>query len=322
MFLESLKVTVLAVAQLALLGLVGYILFKRGILRQEGLQFLSRVVVEATLPILIFCQLVKYFSFSAYPDWWIFPLLSAAITALGFLAGFLFSVFIKKGQHRLQFLSLVTFQNSGYLPLVLVAALLPSVNLARMFVYIFLFLLGFNAVIWSFGVYLLTSVNKKKFELHSLFSPPVLATVFSLLFVWFGFKDAVPEFVFKPLKMIGDCTIPLAMFVVSGNLAQIKLGQIDKKAVSLILLAKLIVLPLMGLFLVFRFNVPCLLGMLIIMELAMPPATSLSVIITHYKNEDLLISQGILFGHLAALISVPVFLSLYLTLAGWPGCIR
>lgn len=322
MFLESLKTTILAVAQIALLGVVGYILFKRGILKQEGLQFLSRVVVEATLPILIFCQLVKDFSFSAYPEWWIFPILSAAITAAGFLAGFLFSVFVKKGQYRLQFLSLVAFQNSGYLPLVLVAALLPKENLAQMFVYLFLFLLGFNAIIWSFGVYMLTSVKAKRFELNSLFSPPVLATVFGLLFVWFGFKNAVPEFVFKPLKMIGDCTLPLAMFVVSGNLAQIRLKQIDKKAVLLILLAKLVMLPLIGLFLVVRFNVPCLLGMLIIMELAMPPATSLSVIITHYKNEDLLISQGILFGHLAALISVPVFLSLYFTLAGWPGCIR
>jgi predicted permease len=73
----------------------------------------------------------------------------------------------------------------------------------------------------------------------------------------------------------------------------------------------LIILPALGLFLVIKFKLPQLIGLLIVMELAMPPATLLSVITRHYNKEDLLISQGILFGHIISIVTIPVFLSLY-----------
>jgi predicted permease len=114
--------------------------------------------------------------------------------------------------------------------------------------------------------------------------------------------------------MAGDCTLPLAIFVVGGNLAEIHLRRIDKKALFFMLLAKLIILPLLGVALLTKFKLPALTGLLVIMQLAMPPATSLSVIARHYKKDDLLISQGIFFGHILSIITIPVFLSLYFAL--------
>lgn len=314
MFLESFKITGSAVMQIFLLGAIGYFLIKKNILGAEGLNALSRLVIDITLPILIFCQLVKDFSFTLYPNWWVFPLLSIAITIAGLAAGFLFTGFIGGQQHKFQFLSLAAFQNSGYLPLALVAALLPPDKIDSMFIYIFLFLLGFNLVIWSLGVYILTFVKTKKFELGSLFSPPVIATLFSLLFIFLGLNKFVPQAVLRPLRTVGDCTLPLAMVVVGANLASIHLGRIDKKAMFLMILAKLIILPVLGLGLVMKFKFPELMGLLILMQLAMPPATSLSLITRHYKKEDLFISQGIFIGHIVSLISIPLFLSLYFTL--------
>jgi predicted permease len=111
--------------------------------------------------------------------------------------------------------------------------------------------------------------------------------------------------------MVGDCTLPLAMFVVGGGLASIKLTQIDKKAMLLVVLAKLIILPTLGFIVISKLNLPALIGLLLLIELAVPPATTLSVIVRHYKKEDLLISQGIFFGHIFSLITLPIFLSLY-----------
>jgi len=314
MFIESFKITSLAVVQIFLLGAIGYFLMKKEILGQSGLDNLSRLVVEVTLPILIFCQLLKDFRFNLYPNWWLFPLISLFITIAGLMLACLFLVFIKGKQHKIQFLSLIAFQNSGYLPLALIAALLPQDKMGPMFVYLFLFLLGFNFIIWSFGVYMLSLHERKKFELASLFSPPVAATIFSLIVIFFGLNRFIPATVLKPLGMIGECTLPLAMFVVGGNLALVHLKHIDKKAMCLMVLAKLVILPLLGLWLIIRIKLPELMGLLIIMELAVPPATSLSVIVRHYKKEDLLISQGIFFGHIVSLVTLPVFLSLYFAL--------
>lgn len=315
MFLSSFKITASAVVQIFLLAAIGYFLVKKTILGEDGLDSLSRLVIEITLPIMIFCQLLRDFSFSIYPDWWIFPLLSIVITIAGLLLGFLFSGFINGQQHRLQFLSLVGFQNSGYLPLALAAALLPKEKADTLFIYLFLFLLGFNLVMWSVGVYMLTFTKTKRFELGSFFSPPVIATLFSLIFIFFGLNKIVPEFIINPLAMVGDCTLPLAMFVVGGSLAQIRLGHIDKKGLFLMLAAKLVILPALGILLFLKFRLPELIGLLIVIQLSMPPATSLSLITRHYKKEDLLISQGIFFGHLASIITLPLFLSLYFMIA-------
>jgi len=43
--------------------------------------------------------------------------------------------------------------------------------------------------------------------------------------------------------MVGNCTLPLAMVVVGGNMALVQLKDIDKKVTSIFLLGKLIILP-------------------------------------------------------------------------------
>jgi predicted permease len=162
---------------------------------------------------------------------------------------------------------------------------------------------------------MLSFSRNNKFVFSSLFSPPVVATLLSLLFVSLGINKLIPDFIFMPLKSVGECTLPLAMFVVGGSLAQIKLDKIDIKAILLMSLAKLIILPALGLALIIKFRLPDLIGLLILMQLAMPPATSLSVIIRNYNKEDLLISQGVFWGHILSIISIPIFLSLYFTLS-------
>jgi len=146
MFIESFKVTGMGVAQIFLLGAIGYFLMKKDILGEPGLDVLSRLVVEITLPALIFCQLIKDFSFDLYPNWWIFPLISIAITGAGLLLGSLLTGFIKGPQRKMQFLSLIAFQNSGYLPLAMIAAMLPKDKIDTAFIYFFFF---WDLIWWS-----------------------------------------------------------------------------------------------------------------------------------------------------------------------------
>jgi predicted permease len=310
-FWNAFKITAGGVGESFILGLVGYLLIKRNFLGEEGLNALSRLVIGVTLPLLIFSRLLKDFRFESFPTWWVFPLISLAITLLGLLVGWLFSGFVQGSQHKLQFLSLVSFQNSGYLPLVLLASLLTPEKADVMFIYLFLFLLGFNLAMFSLGVYLLTFTKAKRFNWWSLLNPPVVATLAGLALVFLNLERFFPALLMRPLQIAGDCTLPLATFVVGGNIAAIHLAKIEKKAMVLMSLAKLVIMPALGLWLVFILKLPELFGFLIVLQLAMPPATNLSVIVSHYKKEDLLVSQGIFFGHIFSLITIPLFLSLY-----------
>lgn len=314
MFIEQFRITGGAMAQIFLLSGIGYLLVKRRLVGPEGLAAISRLIIEVTLPLLIFTKLAKDFTFSLYPKWWAFPLTSILITAAGLVIGALFIGAVKGREHKRQFLSLVSFQNAGYLPLALIATMFSGQEADTILVYLFLFLMGFNLLIWSLGVQLISFRQNKKFELASLFSPPVAATLFGLAFVFFGLNRMLPDFIYKPLRTAGDCTVPLSLLVVGANLAQIHIAKTNKRAVALLVLAKMILMPAAGLLLLAKLNLPTLAGLLIMMQLAMPSATSLSVIVQHYKKEDLLVSQGIFFTHLLGVVTIPVFLSLYLAL--------
>lgn len=314
MFLEHFKITGLAISQIFILAALGFFLVKKTLLSSAGLDALSRLVIQIIFPALILAQMLKNFSFNLYPNWWIFPLISLAITIIGLSVGWGLLKLSRLKTGKLQFLSLIAFQNSGYLPLALAAAIFTGQQANDIFIFIFLFLLGFDLVAWSLGIYLLTYEKQVKFRLSSLFSPPVIANLTSLALIAVGINKFIPDVLFKPLSMVGNCTLPLAMLVVGGNVALVQLKNIDKKITFIFLLGKLIILPLFGILIVLKLALPYLLGFLIVMQLAMPSATSLSVIIRRFNKQDALISQGIFFSHVIGLFTIPLFLSLYLSL--------
>jgi hypothetical protein len=311
MFWEAFRATSQAVLQILVLAGVGYFLRKKAVISDTGCDAISRLVIDVTLPLLIFTQLVRDFNVAVYPDWWIFPILSFTVTVVGLVVGFVFTIFVGPWKKKLQFLNLVTFQNSGYLPLALIVSLLPPHKAGSMLIYLFLFLMGFNLVMWPLAVYIFSLSRETEFKLRNVLNPPVIAAIAGLAAVFLGVAKVLPMAALKPLRLIGDCTLPLAMLVVGADLAQIKIKHLDVKAMSWLLIAKLIIMPALGLAFVYRFKVPELVGLLIVLQMAVPSATSLSVIARHYKKEDILISQGVLLTHLASLITIPVFLSLY-----------
>ncbi|MFA5100993.1 MAG: AEC family transporter [Candidatus Omnitrophota bacterium] len=314
MFLESFKIVASGVGQGFILAAIGFFLIKRNLLGAEGLDTLSRLVIEVTLPLLIFVRLVKGFSFGQYPDWWLYMLVSLCVTIIGIVAGYMFSGFIKGTQEKTQFISLIAFQNSGYLPLVLVASILPAAQADAMFIYLFLFLVAFNLLMFSVGVYLLTYHKAKKFDWMLLLNPPVIATLIGLAVVWLKLSRFIPAVVLKPLEITGDCTVPLAMMVLGGNIAVIKCSGAFKRSITLMALVKLVLLPCLGLWMVYQFRIGGLLGFMIVLQLAMPSATNLSVIVRQYRQNDCLVSQGVFYSHIISIITIPVFLSLYFML--------
>lgn len=314
-FLASFKVTSLAVLQILLLGACGFIIVKKQVIDSSGLDAISKLVVELMLPLYIFTQLLSRFDFSLYPNWYIFPFISFFINFCGFAIGFiLLKISGTRIPQKNEFLALATFQNSGYMVFPLVVALLPKEQADTLLIYVFLFLLGFNLLVWSFGVFLLSAHKRKGFELGSLFSPAVIAILAGLLAVFLGLNKIIPEGVIRPFKMVGECTVPLAMLVVGGGLALVNFSKAAMKLGALIsiVLAKLILLPIFTLFIIYKFNPSYLVGLLIILESAAPSATSLSVISRHYKTENNdFINQGIFWTHILSIITIPLFLGLF-----------
>lgn len=311
--LSAFKITVFAMLQIFILGFCGYALTKKNLISVENLKFLTKLVINLFFPAYVFIKLISDFSFETYPNWWIFPLLSFFVTIAGFIVAKLFVAMDKNlREFKRELVSLITFQNGGYLPLILVVLLLPPGIREQMTIYIFLFLLGFNTMIWSIGVLYLINKKNIKLNLASLFSPPVIAIISALLVVAVGLNRIIPDFLVGSLRMMGDCALPLAIITVGANLALIDISRnMHLRHIVKVVCAKLIFMPILCLGVIFLIRPSYALSLLLLLQCAMPSAVSPSMILRHYDKKDNIVSLGIFWTHVISLFTIPIFLILF-----------
>lgn len=316
-FISSLNTVSGAMFQLIFLAGCGFVLVKRNILPPPALQALSRIIIVLIFPLFIFNKLINNFTFAQFPRWWVYPLFSFAIIVIGFLFGYLSLRLNPEFREKREFLSSVTFSNAGYLPLILIAALFESQVASQIFMYLFLYLLGFNLLIWSLGVILLAGDSRGKNNIKLIFNPPVIAILAGLVIVFFKMDAVLPAAFIKSIGSLGACALPLAMIVVGGNLALIKMESILKNTeLQLIVLIKLILMPFFVLLIVLFLNINPLVKFLLLLEAAMPTAVSLSVICRNFNLGGKLANQAIFWTHICSIVTLPFFLILFKALTG------
>lgn len=302
----------LAIGEIFILMAVGFFTVRKGIINSALVQHLSELIIYVTLPFMIFSRIATEFNFCELPLWWVLPLASIAMILFSFILAQIIAKLFHIQSNKLEFKSLVSFQNSGYLPLALVSSLLRPDQQDKAILYILFFLMGFNFLIWSWGIILLSKKHRdERIEWSKFFSPPFIAVVISLFIVLTGINRFIPPIITKPLKMLGDSTIPLGLFVVGGALAICKIGRGLKYDISVVIFLKLILIPLVVMCLLFLLKFPYLLSLIILIEAAMPSATSLLVIARVYGEDSEYISKGILLTHIFSTLSIPIFLLLF-----------
>lgn len=317
MFEANFQTILAAPLRMFLLGAVGYFFVKQGRVGEPVLNTLNDLLVCLFFPCLIFHDFLTKFSFDVYANWWIFPLLGIALSLAGLFVGNVLSPLLQKKEKRDQFLLLCAFQNSGYIPLLIVEAILKPEDASSMYMYIFLFLVGFNFLIWSLGAKLISEENRALVSLKDLYNPPILATIISLIMIFLGLHRLVPDVVMGSLDAFGSCAMPLAIFVVGGSLAAIKIH--EKKYfndVFLAVLTKLVIFPALILCAMIFLKVRSMLGLLLIIQAAAPSAVTLTVIAKYYKKDETFINQAIFYSHVLGLLTFPVFLIFYKKMAG------
>lgn len=312
MFEVSFTTTFQAMAQIFLLGFIGYLLVKNKFLDARGLEVLSAVVIGITLPAFNFSQIIGHFDPRAFSNWWLYPLLGFAIVCGGILLASAVLVFRPGFKDRREFRALVGFQNSGYMPLMILTAFPQSPEVVGLNIYIILSLVGFDILLWSLGVWLMTGANGQKFDLRKLINPPMMATLIAVMLMFMGLGQKVPTTLLNPIKMLGNCLLPLVMLVLGGNFALTNLKNVRPLDAVMVVVTKLVLYPALMILFVIALNLPYLIGFFLVLEAAVPSANSLSVIGRYYKtgNQDF-INQGLFLTNILSVITIPVSLMIY-----------
>lgn len=314
----SFKTVGLGTLEIFLIGLAGFYCLKLKVLTDDSLKALSNFIVYVTFPFMIFAGIVTGFNIKDYPDWWLYPLASVVIIALGCFLGLLTGKIDRALAEKKEFISLMGFQNATYLPIPLVTAIFPKETAERFYIYIFLFALSYIVLISSVAVVL---INGKKFTFSNLLaslSPPFYAIAASLLLAALGLGSSVPAAILRPMKLLGDCTIPLAMIVLGGVICSNLKNRIYLKKTTIFELSfvKLLLMPAIVFLFIYIFRVPKDLGFLIMLQATMPPATTLSTFAAAYEGNYEFIVQSTFYLYLFSIITIPVFIAVYFAAFG------
>ncbi|MCK4912947.1 MAG: AEC family transporter [Candidatus Omnitrophica bacterium] len=311
-------IVLLAVIKISLVALLGFYLYRKNFVKESSLRFLIFFVINFAFPFLIFSNLIKNYQIVLTHSLGKFVTISVGIFLAGYILGFVAS-FKRNYELRGEFISLVSFQNGGYLPINIAFFLFPPGIREKFLVFTFLYLLGFNVIMWSIGSSFVFKGNMKKFKLKSFFIPPITSTIVSLVLIYIGFAKFIPSLVISPLKMIGETSFVLSAIILGCWLAKIKVkGLLERsfiigKAAGL----KLIVLPLFFFIAVVSFKIFSLLGLFIVLQAAMPSAVSLPIVANLNNADSEFVSQGVFFTHILSIFTIPLWLGLYLKISGF-----
>jgi len=152
---------------------------------------------------------------------------------------------------------------------------------------------------------------------RNLFNAAFVATAAAVAMSLMGLQDVVPQVIYRPLKLIGDSTIPLSMVIVGGIMvvhfsknAVFRTGFVLKVAAL-----KLAVLPLL-IFAAIEIlkgytgvHISPALEFLLVLEGMMPPAATLPLLAGKHDGDYILVGQALFGVTLLSLLTVPVLLT-------------
>ena len=315
------RVVLIKIAGMFLVILAGWLARRRGHLSQEASSILSRIVVDAAFPALVFTQMLRTVDASVLRQDWILPLLPLPLVLIAYLVALGVSPLFGGKAQRHTVLFLITSPNWVFLPLPIAEALYGSAGIRV----VLLCNVGAQLALWSIGVWIL----------HGKISQAIrnLATniglwataggiILALLFPGLrnlGNLHAPPASlsgiagtaVVDALAMIGSLTIPLSLLAIGAQLGAVPLA-IRKLPPSLwgVVIARLLIAPLVtvafGMALAkVGFHLPEVTRMVVVLVASMPVAIVCSVMAERYGGDTGLAAQGVFLSTLFSLLTVP-----------------
>lgn len=160
-----------------------------------------------------------------------------------------------------------------------------------------------NILTFSYGIFALQSVNTSKWKaMIGYFKMPVLYAMGAGL-ICNAFNIQVPSVILVPANMIANAMIGLALLTLGAQVARIQF----KAALSAVyssLTIRLIISPLIALFIIWLFRVDGISAQALLIASAMPTSVNSAVIAEEYKNYPEFAAQVVLASTIISAVTV------------------
>ncbi len=194
--------------------LVGVLLVKTHVLTRDTLETISRFVMKLSMPVMIFVNTID----GVDRDSLVKSLSLLGLTAVLYICTYLLArllvvIFHLQGDRAQVYRALSMFGNIGFMGIPIISSIFPDYGM----LYIAVFTIIDQMVLWTLGVKLTTPGGKGSFNPKKMINPCTVAVVLSVVFVVIGLK--LPSLLNTALEKIGATATPLAMIYLGGVFA-------------------------------------------------------------------------------------------------------
>ncbi|MGL5314737.1 MAG: AEC family transporter, partial [Peptostreptococcaceae bacterium] len=178
--------------------------------------------------------------------------------------------------------------------------------------YTAIFNLPFNLLVMTIGVFILCRENDTySFSPKALINPVIISVIIGLLLFVLNIK--LPEFINKPLELLGNVTTPISMLVIGSMLCSSSAIEcFTNKKLYIVTFVRLILLPLVIYFILRGVVSDKLLFSIPIVISAMPAASNTAILASEYKANEALASQAVFISTLFSIVTIPMIAGILL----------
>lgn len=304
--------TFLAILKIFLVVVLAGTLVRRGVLTESMVTALTKATIVLFLPCLILDKILTSLSPAEFPLWWTLPLASIVMTLAGLALAYM--VFFSDLPEKRSMLAVASMQNAGYLVLPVGAALYPA-QFDEFALYVSLFILGFNPVLWSIGKFLATNGSPRRSDWRGMFNPPLVACLSAVALVLTGVSRAIPSPVLETVELLGEGAVPVATVVLGAMLGGMSLRlRPHLWDAARALTVKYGLLPGLTVAVLAMTDIGAtnpLLARFLVLQSASAPAVGLILQVRAYGGDEQKVGTVMLLSYVACLVGLPVWLAVW-----------
>jgi predicted permease len=214
---------------------IGYVLYKKNLITQQGSKDMGTILLYVISP----CIIMKSFLTEATAEKAKGLALSFLVAAIALLLSTFVSRFVFGQKHRIEHFG-TAYSNAGFIGIPLVQATIGN----EAVFYISAFIAILNILQWTYGVSVITG-SKDSLNIKNIIKNPVVISLL-LGILLFIIQPPIPFIIDGTLDFIGNMNAPLAMIVLGVYLAQADfVSMFTEKVLYKSSIIRLVVIPLL-----------------------------------------------------------------------------
>ncbi len=202
------------------------------------------------------------------------------------------------------------YQNSVYVPLPIIITIFGP-DSAYILTLFFFTLFQTSFVFSTYSLF--SSDDGVKLDYRRIFNPVLIATLSAVILRFLNLQEYLPQFVISGLTMLGSIAIPLITMILG---ASIYLDYKQRQKILLLeiikfLMLKNIIFPAIMLIFVLIVKPSFEVALILMIQSAVPPMTTLPVLVERISGNKSAVNQFILFSFLISMITIPLIIFIF-----------